>query len=200
MKIWLSLVIGMGLMCAMAAQDAPKEAPKEATKALTGIIDPVHSTVIFRIKHMNASYTWGRFNDIAGTFTLDAANPSACACDITVQAGSVDTNNEKRDTHLTGPDFLDAKQFPVITLKGKGAKAKDPNTWELSGELTLHGVTKPVTLTVERTGQGQNQKKEPLEGYECRFTIKRSDYGITYGMQGVGDEVDLFVAIEATVK
>lgn len=199
-KIWMPLVLVLA-MVGLTAQETSQEAPKEATKALTGTLDPVHSTVIFRIKHLGASYTWGRLNDIAGTFMLDAANPANSSCDISVQAATVDTNNEKRDTHLMGPDFLDAKQFPTITLKGKGAKAKDPNTWELSGELTLHGITKPVTLIVERTGQGKHpQTGDQLEGYECRFTIKRSDYGITYGIPNVGDEVDLFIAIEAVVK
>lgn len=159
-------------------------------------VDAVHSTVIFRIKHMNAGYSYGRFNDLAGTFLLDDARPEASSIAITVQTESIDTANEKRDQHLRSPDFFSAKEFPTITFKSTQVK-KSGSAFEVVGDLTLHGVTKPVTATVEPSGTGKGRQGESLAGLEARFTIKRSDFGMTtYLPTALGDEVNLIVALE----
>lgn len=159
-------------------------------------IDGVHSTAIFRIKHMNTSYSYGRFNDISGKIVNDAANPAAGSVEIEIKADSIDTHNANRDGHLKSPDFLNTKQFPVITFKSKEIK-KAGDALEVSGDFTLHGVTKPVTTKVVQTGTGKNPKGGELIGFETTFTIKRSDYGMNFMPGGLGDVVQITFASEA---
>lgn len=170
-----------------------------APDADTYKVDGVHSTAIFRVKHMDASYAYGRFDEVTGTFTIDEKAPERCAFNVQVAAGSVDTNNPKRDQHLKGPDFLNAKQFPTIAFKSKTVKKAGKDTYEVVGDLTLHGVTKPVTVTIETVGP----IKKPLPmgggyaaGFEAHLTLKRSDFGMV-GMVGpVGDEVRAIISVE----
>lgn len=160
-------------------------------------VDPVHSSVLFKNHHMNAGYVWGRFNQIAGSFTL-APNAEDSKFDITIDVNSVDTANENRDKHLKNPDFFDAAQFPTITFKStKVSPGKEADTVEVVGDLTLHGVTKPITVIVKKTGVGQNpMNKKQVAGVEAVFTIKRTDYGMTKMVGPSGDEVTLHVNLE----
>jgi polyisoprenoid-binding protein YceI len=160
-------------------------------------VDPVHSAVLFKNKHMNAGYVWGRFNKLSGSFSL-SAKAEEVKIDITVDAASVDTGNPGRDGHLKKPDFLDAAQFPTITFKStKVSPGKETDTYEVVGDLTLHGVTKSITVTLKKTGVGENPKdKTPVAGVETAFTVKRSDYGMTQNIPGSADEVTLFVNLE----
>ncbi len=159
-------------------------------------IDSVHSTVLFSTTHLNTSRSYGRFNDIAGSFTLDAAKPEASKVEIQIQTASIDTNNKGRDDHLRGPDFFDVKQFPVATFQSKTVKKADKN-WEVTGTLALHGVKKDVTIALEETGQGKGREGEALIGFHGTFTITRADFGIEYGKGMLGDKVDMIVSIEA---
>lgn len=159
-------------------------------------IDGGHAAAIFRVKHMNASYSYGRFNAIGGKIVYDAANPTAGSVEIEIKADSVDTDNEKRDAHLKSPDFLNAKQFPVLTFKSKEIK-KAGEAFEVTGDFTLHGVTKPVVAKVVHTGTGKHPKGTELIGFETTFSIKRSDYGMSYGLEGIGDEVQITLSVEA---
>ena len=117
-------------------------------------VDSVHSALEYRIKYMNVTYLIGRFNSIEGNFTLNPADPSKSAFDFTVKSDSLDTANAGRDGHLKGPDFFNAKQFPTITFKSKSVAPTGRNVYKVKGDLTLHGVTKEVTVTVEHTGTG----------------------------------------------
>jgi polyisoprenoid-binding protein YceI len=165
-------------------------------------VDPVHSSLIFRARHMNIGVVYGRFNAIGGQFTLDEANPSKSSFNFEAQAGSVDTLNEKRDAHLKSPDFLNAKQYPTITFKSTAVrKSEQSNVLEVTGDLTLHGVTRSITVPVELTGKGEFPPKTPRAGVETVFTIKMSDHDVKGipGMPGaVGDEVRLMFAAEGT--
>ena len=158
--------------------------------------DPVHSSVLFRSKHANTGHVWGRFNEFGGTFTLDDADPAKASFNIEVKAASVDTNQAKRDEHLRSPDFLNAKQYPTITFKSTAAKkgAAD-KTLEVTGDLTLHGVTKPVTATIELIGKGEFPPGTQRAGFEATFAVKKSEFGFK-NMPGVDDEIRLVVAIE----
>lgn len=171
--------------------------PALALAAETYKVDAAHSAVVFKVKHMNTSNAYGRFNDIAGTFTLDDANPAAMSLDFAVKADSIDTANAKRDGHLKGPDFFNVRQFPTITFKSK-AVTKSGSKYLVTGDLTLHGVTKPVEVTVEPTGKGKNpQSGGAIAGIEATFVIKRSDFGMAYGVpDAVGDEVHIIVSAE----
>ncbi len=162
-------------------------------------VDAVHSAVIFRIQHMGAGYSYGRFNGIEGSVTWDAANPSASSVSIKVATASVDTGNKDRDNHLRSPDIFDAAKYPEITFSSTSVKATG-TTLEIAGKLSLHGVTKDVTVTMEKTGEGKGRNGETLVGFEGVLQIKRSDYGMTYGAGALGDDVRLTIAIEAMRK
>ena len=160
-------------------------------------VDGVHSSVMFRVKHLDTSYAYGRFNAISGTFAIDEADPAKSAFDFTIKAESVDTGNAGRDTHLKG-DFFDAKQFPNITFKSKTVTSAGKNVYEVAGDLTFHGVTKPITVTIEHTGSGKDMKQTPIAGIESVFTIKRSDFGIKTMVGPIGDDVKVFLSSEGT--
>ena len=166
-----------------------------AMAADTYKVDPVHSSVVFRIKHLDVSYSYGRFNNPTGTVVWDAADPTKSSVNVEIKTENVDTDNQKRDDHLRGPDFFDVKQFPTITFKSTAVKAVGENKFDVTGNLTLHGVTKSITISLGKTGEAQTQMGYRA-GWETAFKIKRSDYGMT-GMVGpVGDEVELYVSIE----
>ena len=163
-------------------------------------IDTGHSTAIFRIKHFGASWQYGRFNDITGTMVFDDADATKSSFDITVKTDSVDTNLDKRDEHLKGPDFFDAAKYPTMTFKSTKVAKGTGNTYKVTGNLTLHGVTKEVTVDVERPGTGQDPWGGTRTGAEAVLTIKRSDYGISFMPDGLGDEVRLIISLEGIKK
>ncbi|MCY3720679.1 YceI family protein [Candidatus Poribacteria bacterium] len=164
-------------------------------------IDAAHSMIIFRAKHSGVSYNYGRFNEFTGKITMDA-DVSNNMVEFEVKAASVDTGNEKRDQHLRSSDFFSAKQFPVITFKSTKVSAKEgkEDVLEVTGDLELHGVKKSVTVDVEITGRGQGRQGESLIGFESTFTIQRSEFGMTYGMGSVSDDIRITVSIEAAQK
>ena len=162
-------------------------------------IDSVHSFVIFKIKHFNTGNTYGRFNDPTGTIVVDDANPAGSSVEVEVKSDNVDTHEPKRDQHLKKADFLDAVQFPAITFKSKSVeKGKDEGALDVTGDLTLHGVTKSIKVTFLKTGASSDPKMGTRVGYEGTFTIKRADYGMNFMPGAVGDDVQLTVAVEAT--
>ena len=162
-------------------------------------VDPTHSVVVFRVKHAGASWFYGRFNDFSGSFQHDPGNPEASSVEVTIQAASVDTNSEQRDTHIKSPDFLSAKEFPTITFKSTGVEAAGDKL-EITGELTFRGVTKTVIASAEHVGEGEF--RGPRSGFEAVLDIERTEFGSDYGVaQGVlGDEVRLIIALEGMKK
>lgn len=162
----------------------------------TYAIDPVHSAVIFRINHFGVSNYYGRFNDIEGTFTV--AEGGTGSVSVTIPVAGVDTNSDKRDGHLKGPDFFSAEQFPEITFKSDALKSLGGSKYEAKGTLTLHGVSKEVTVALERIGTKDTGKMGYRTGFEGTVTIKRSDFGMKYGLDGgiLGDEVKLILSVE----
>jgi polyisoprenoid-binding protein YceI len=153
-------------------------------------VDPIHSVIVFRVKHMDVGMFYGRFNGPQGTFTYDEQDPSKSSFQVSVKAKDFDSGNAKRDEHVRGPDFLNAKEFPNVTFKSNSVKPAGDNKLEVSGELTMHGQTKPVTATLEKIGAANGRV-----GFEGVFDIKRSDFGIK-GVQGIGDDVRLIVAFQ----
>ena len=161
-------------------------------------LDPVHSFVIFKIKHMNSSNTYGRFNEPTGTIVVDDANPAGSSVEVELKSDNVDTHEPKRDQHLKKADFFDAVQFPTITFKSKTVeKGKEEGALDITGDLTLHGVTKSIKVTFVKTGAMSDPKMGTHIGYEGTFTIKRSDYGMNFMPAMIGDDVQLTVAVEA---
>lgn len=171
-----------------------------ANAADTYTLDPAHSTVTFRIKHLNVSYFYGRFNDISGAMIVDEADPSKSSVELSIKADSVYTNNEKRDQHLKSPDFFNTAQFPALSFKSTSVAKKGETTYAVTGDLSVHGVTKSITVDFERTGTGKDPWGNTRTGAEAIFTIKRSDYGMTFMPDGLGEEVKLMVSLEGTKK
>jgi polyisoprenoid-binding protein YceI len=163
-------------------------------------IDPGHSSVGFRIKHLNISYTKGRFNKPAGSLTFDEKNPKACKVEVTLKIAELDTHDAKRDAHLRGPDFFNGKMFPKITFKSTGVKKTGEKEYAITGDLSLHGVTKSVTVKAVKTGEGADPWGGHRIGFELKLTIKRSDYKMNFMQGGVGDEVKLAIDIEGIRK
>lgn len=187
-----------GFTLTSAARPAPAVATPSA--AQTFAIDPVHSTLIFSTTHLGTSRSYGRFDDLVGSITLDDAKPEASKVEITVRTQSVDTDNKGRDDHLRGPDFFDVKQFPTATFRSTRVERTADKTWSVTGDLDLHGVKKEVKVALEEVGRGKGRDGEALIGFHGTFSIQRADFGITYGKGMLGDEVDLIVSVEAAAK
>lgn len=163
-------------------------------------VDPVHSSVSFGISHAGISDIHGRFNDFSGTFVIEANDPSKSSFSLDIKVESVDTNNAKRDEHLRAPDYFNAKQFPLLSFKSTKVKATDAG-YEVTGDLTLHGVTKPVTLNLKGGHKVvEFPKGTPRIGVTSAVTIKRSDFGMTTEIGALGDEVHIIVGLEAAKK
>jgi polyisoprenoid-binding protein YceI len=161
--------------------------------------DTIHSSVVFRVKHMNTSYAWGRFNDITGTFSIDKANLAESKLDFKVKTDSIDTANAKRDQHLKGPDFFNVVQHKTISFVSKSVTPVG-ESYEVNGDLTLHGVTKPVTVKVSPTGEGAGPMGGKIAGIEATFTIKRSEFGMNKMVGPVADDVWVTVSVEGGLK
>jgi len=163
-------------------------------------IDPVHSTVGFKIRHLFSNVT-GRFTDVSGTINVDPNNPGSASVEVTIGIKSIDTANAKRDEDLRGPNFFQADQFSTMTFKSTKVDVMGQEA-NVTGDLTLHGVTKPVTLHVKFLGKGPGMMGGVTTGWEASGSLKRSDYGLTWsktieGTQLVGDDVDIDLEITA---
>jgi len=158
-------------------------------------IDPAHSFAIFRIKHMDVGHVYGRFNEPMGTITIDDADPSKSSFTLELQTQKVDTGIQKRDDHLRSPDFFNAKQFPSIKFVSKEVKKSDKG-YEVTGDLTLHGVTKSITFNLEQTGQGNMGAKQMI-GFETTLDIKRTDFEMKKMVGPAADDVRLIISLEA---
>ena len=169
-----------------------------ALAAETFAIDPVHSAVLFKVNHLGVSNFYGRFQDVSGTYVLDADNPAASSFDVTINAESIDTHNEKRDQHLKSPDFFNAKQFPVLTMKSKSVKKTGDKTMRVTADLTIHGVTKEVSFDVTQVGAGKDPWGGYRSGFDASFTLKRGDYDIKFMPGALGEDVTILVSVEGT--
>ena len=163
-------------------------------------IDAVHSTVIFSIQHMGAGRTYGRFNTLSGSISFDEANLAQSSVKVEVKVASVDTNSADRDTHLRTPEFFNVAQFPTMTFSSTAIKKNGATAFDVTGDLTLHGVTKSVTVKMEKTGAGKGREGEALIGFEGHLSILRSEYGMKAGLPAIGDEVRLILAFEGVSK
>ena len=166
-------------------------------------IDPAHTNVEFTVRHMMISNVKGQFQKTAGTITANGNDAASAKIDATIDASSVDTRVERRDMHLKSPDFLDVAKYPTITFKSTKVEADGPNKWKVTGDLTLHGVTKPVVLDVESSGAPISMMGKMHAGASATTKIKRSDFGLTWnkameaGGVMVGDEVAISIDVEA---
>jgi polyisoprenoid-binding protein YceI len=180
-----------GLALSAASFATPAPAPTGNYK-----IDPIHSGAFFEIGHLTGiSRFIGRFNDISGDLVLDTPEKSTVKVEIKVE--SVDTKHEGIDKHLKSPDFFNAVQFPTMSFTSSSVKLNPTGEGTRAGNLTLRGVTKPVTWKLKHVGTGKGMKGEQRVGYMATTTIKRTDFGIAYGPGAATDDVDLRINLEA---
>jgi polyisoprenoid-binding protein YceI len=163
-------------------------------------IDPVHSTVSFSLRHMVSKFT-GSFTKVSGTITVDRDNLENSSVEATIEVGSINTADDKRNAHVLSPDFFDAPKFPAITFKSTAWKKTGADTYDVTGDLTMHGVTKSVDLKVTSLGIGPGMRPgSELSGWEVAATLKKSEFGLAGpAMLGkvLGDDVSVAIGIEA---
>ena len=174
------------------------------TSPLTGTwaVDPAHSTVEFSVKHLGIATVKGVFREFEGSLVIgeDLASASAAG---TVKVASVDTNEPQRDEHLRSPDFFDAATYPEVTFASTAIRPVDDEVFEIDGEITLHGVTRPITLTAEIQGLEQDPWGNERIGLEVTGQLKRGEFGMTFnqalgsGNMLVSDKVKLSLDISA---
>jgi polyisoprenoid-binding protein YceI len=153
-----------------------------ALTELTGTytLDPAHSRIGFVARHAMVTKVRGAFNEFEGTATLDGANPASSRAQVTINAASIDTRNAQRDEHLRSNDFLAMQDYPQITFVSTGARQVDDTTFELTGDLTIKGVTNAVTIPFSYEGAAKDPFGNLRAGFEGSVTINRKDYGITW--------------------
>ncbi len=188
--LWLSAVFGAVLAGASVL-------PAQAAEY---VIDTkgAHAFIQFRVKHLGYSWLYGRFNEFSGNFSYDEAKPEASKIAVDIKVTSLDSNHAERDKHLRSKDFLDTDAFPSAKFVSTSYKSTGPKTADLSGDLTLHGVTKPVVIAVEAIGAGKDPWGGYRAGFEGKTTIKPADFGIEMEKKlgPASGEVELFLTVE----
>lgn len=170
--------------------------------AATYEVDNVHSTVGFTVRHLAISKTRGSFPDFKATFVYEKDNPAAWFCEAVIQTASVDTGNDKRDEHLRSADFFNVEKFPTMTFKSTAVAMTTETEGTITGDLTIAGVTKPVTLDLEFLGEIVDPWGNPRAGFAASGKINRNDFGLSYnkvmetGGLVVGDEIQISLEIE----
>jgi polyisoprenoid-binding protein YceI len=168
-----------------------------ARGADTYTVDPVHSSITFMISHVGISNIHGRFNTFSGKITIDQADPARSSFALSIPIESIDTNNVKRDEHLRAPDYFNAKQFPTMSFQSTNVKAVDGG-YEVTGDLTLHGVTRPVSFTLKGGDKVvEFPKKIKRIGFVTALSIRRSDFGVKADLKLLGDEIPILIGLEA---
>ncbi len=174
-------------------------AVQDESEAMSFKLDPVHCMANFRVQHMGAGMFWGRFNAVSGTIDTTDEGRVPVAFDVSIDVDSIDTGTEKLDRTLMSPNFFDEKEFSTITFKSSGVTPVQnlEGVYTVTGDLTLLGITRPIEAVIELTGVNGNPVMKKA-GYEATFTIKRSDFGMTWGVDNgaLGDEVRLVVGLE----
>jgi len=201
-KLLLSFTLLSGGIFLVAPDATSTPGPvRQPLDAVTYEVDPGHSGVLFRIKHMGVSNFYGRFNKVEGSYSLNTDKPGRSTVSIQIDAASMDTNSQQRDDHIKSQDFLNTTQYPTILFDSSKITAvkKKKNTFKVTGDLEFHGVTKSVTFEATLVGEA-NTRMGQRSGFEGELIIQRSDFGMTGMMGAVGDEVKLIFFIEGVSK
>jgi len=174
---------------------------QSALLADTYVFDKAHSTMGFQVRHLFSKVP-GKFDDFAGQIQFDDANPQNSTVEVTIKTASVNTGVDMRDKDLRSANFFDVEKYPEINFKSKSVKQTGEDTAEVTGDLSMHGVTKEVVLKVELLGKGAGPQGKTVSGWEAKTNLKRTDFGLTWnkmieGTQMVGDDVDIDLRVEA---
>lgn len=159
--------------------------------AQTYEIDSAHSFVSFKLKHKDLGMAHGSFSQIKGTIVYDQEDIEKSSVDLEIDAASLNTGHPGRDKHVKNPDYLDVEKYPTITFKSKEVKKISDDKAEVTGDVTLHGVTKPLTATISKVGETTSSI-----GIETQFKLKRTDFGVGK-LQGLGEDIHVDLAVEA---
>lgn len=191
---WLQFALAVSIITAAAAPTA--------RAADVFDLDQSHCSIVFSVSHMNMSYTYGMFRRAQARITLDRENPAATQFQMTINAESIDTNNPGRDSHLKGPDFFDTATYPAITFESTtvvlDSRPQQGVIYQVTGNLTMHGVSRQVTLPIQLLGEGPGPDGKAHAGFLTQTELKRSDFGMTKFVENkmVGDAIGITVSFE----
>jgi polyisoprenoid-binding protein YceI len=177
-----------------------------SAQAATWVLDPAHTNIGFSVKHMMLSNVTGEFDKFSGTIKSEDDDPKSVEIDVTIDAASIDTHNEKRDAHLKSPDFFDVAKYPTITFKSVKIEPDGDNKWTITGNLTMHGVTKLVVLDMTGPTPEVNVMGGPHRAASATATVNRQDFGIAFnktidnGGLVVGNDVTININVDAGKK
>jgi polyisoprenoid-binding protein YceI len=170
-------------------------------------VDPTHSSATFSVKHMMVSTVRGEFEKVSGTVNLDDAAPTKSTVEVVIDATTINTRNAQRDAHLKSPDFFDAAKFPTLTFKSTKIEKAGKGKYKVTGDLTMHGVTKPLTLEVEGpTAAVKDMMGRQVRGVSAKGKLSRKEWGLTWnkaleaGSVVVGDEIQIQLDAELVAK
>lgn len=155
-----------------------------------------HAFVNFKISHLGYSWLWGSFKDFDGTFSFDAAQPEASKVSVTLKTASLDSNHAERDKHLRSEDFLNVSKHPTATFESTSVKSTGEGTADITGNLTLNGVTKPVVIAAKFIGEGDDPWGGYRAGFEGSTTLKLKDFDIKMDLGPASQTVDLIISVE----
>ena len=170
--------------------------PKSGYPLGVFIIDQERSHIVFRVKHLGITFVYGRFNRAVGRYVSPGAETGKAEIDLRVRVMDLDTGNAVRDAHLRGPDFFDAEKYPWITFKSVFIESLDTESLKLAGDLSFHGVTRRITIDALKTGVREDGQGRIRNGFQAKFIVRRSDYGMKRMLGGIGDRVELTVTVE----
>jgi len=185
---FLSFLISIVFLSVSPAHAAPQEYE----------FDKAHTQVLFFVDHLGFSMSQGEFHDYDGKVMFDEENPLNSSVEVTIQTDSIDMDDEKWDKHMRNKDFFDVKEYPTMTFKSTSIEKTSENTANLTGDLTILDVTKPVTLETNFNKAGVHPySKRYVAGFSATTEIKRSEFGMDYGLPGIGDTVEIRIEVEA---
>ena len=171
----------------------------------TWVLDPTHTTVEFEARHLMVAKVKGRFGEFEGALQI-ADDPTQSSAGVTIKAASIDTRTQERDDHLRSPDFLEVDTYPELTFTSTGVEHDDGDDWKIDGDLTIHGVTRPVTLKMEYNGQTGDPWGGQRAFFSAETKINREDWGLTWnaaletGGWMVGKDLKISIEIEAVLQ
>ena len=201
MRIIRNLLLAVAVAAPLLAQTPPAAAPARET----WVSDKAHSSTEFRIRHLMSNVK-GSFTDFDAVVGIDRADPSRSTVEFTIRAASINTGEASRDEHLRSPDFFESAKYPTISFKSQTVTPKSATRFDVTGDLTMHGVTKKVTLPVEFNGFGKDARGNERAGFTIETVVDRKDYGITWnrildeGGVLLGDEVKVSVELQMVKK
>ncbi|MDR3527085.1 MAG: YceI family protein [Rhizomicrobium sp.] len=193
-NITASLILSAAVLAPSALAQASSSDPA-AVQAGSYALETNHARILFATSHMGFSTWYGDFSGATGSLTLDPKKPAAAVLEVSIPVASVSTTNAKLDGELKSPDWFDAAKFPTISFKSTKVTPTGPATALVTGDLTFHGVTKPVTLEAAFKASGANPMSKAFTiGFEVKGKLKRSDFGVATYVPLIGDEVDLTIS------